>query len=99
MRKTYQVLANTIAVLVVVHVDVGGARQVSGVVLCTPGRAGRGEAGVEEDGVEPVEVGDVEEQPRTDHQEPNGSGSGESATLRARAAVRRRRWCWRHRTS
>jgi hypothetical protein len=32
-------------------------------------------------------------------QEPKGRGSGDRATAWARAAVSRRRWCWRHRTS
>lgn len=31
--------------------------------------------------------------------QPKGSGSGASETALARAAVRRRRWCWRQRTS
>ena len=31
--------------------------------------------------------------------QPNGSGSAPKDTARARAAVRVRRWCWRHSTS
>ena len=83
---------------VVVEVDVGRARQVAGVVALSPTWAGEGEAGVDEDGV----VGDrlhVDQETGAQHQDPNGSGSGERATACARAAVSRRRWCWRHSTS
>src|SRR5690242_8080021 len=86
---------------VVVDVEVRRAGDVAGVVSLVAGRAGEREAGVDDDGLETVQVVDPEEKTGSDHgrQDPNGSGSGESATARARAAVSRRRWCCRHSTS